>query len=173
MVRKIKKKVKEINDINEESFDDFDLNKFNINKPLKSDLVETYECGQGNKIEKLTERFEIRLTKLEKEILDGLKAEGINISYELRKSILKLNKSFSRNKIEPDYIKFEEEYLILIEDLKEKKREYKKIKKLRGATQEEAQHLVNERYLLKYEIINLVQRATHLENYLNKYKFLF
>lgn len=182
MVRKIKKKVKEVieefNDFYDDEFLDLENNferfeKFDVEIPLKSDLVEVYEKGQANKIEKLTERFEIRLTRLEKEILMELKNQGINISEELRKSILKLNKSFSKEKIEADFIKYEEEHLILVRELEAKTKEYKKIKTLRGTTEEEAQELVDKRYLLKYEIINIIQRAKHLENYLNKYNFLF
>lgn len=173
--KKVKKVIEEFNNFYDDEFSDLEnkFEKFDVEIPLKSALVEVYEKGQANKIEKLTERFEIRLTKLEKEILMELKNQGINISEELRKSILKLNKSFSKEKVEADFIKYEEEHLILIRELEKKIKEYKKIKTLRGKTEEEAQKLVNKRYLLKYEIINIVQRAKHLENYLNKYIFLF
>lgn len=42
-------------------------------------------------MKKLTERFELRLSKAEKTILMELKNRGINISEELRKCILKLD----------------------------------------------------------------------------------
>lgn len=178
MVRKIKKKIREAieeYDFYEDGFLDLENNfeRFDVEIPLKSDLVEVYKKGQANKIEKLTERFEIRLTKLEKEILIGLKKQGINISEVLRKSILKLNESFSREKIEADFKKYEEEHQTLVRKLEEKLKEYKKIKTLRGETKEEAQEFVNQRYLLKYEMMNLIQRGRHLEIYLKKYEFLF
>lgn len=183
MVRKLKKHkedlqenlmklVKEIEDFEDDEIEEKTYSKFEpfeIDIPLKSDLLEPLNSGQGNKIEKLTERFDIRITALEKEILKNLKENGINVSEEIRKMILKLNESLVRSKIKDKYIKYADELennLILIENLKIN---YLEIKYLRGKTQEEAQELVNSRYKIKYELDSLIRASKHLINFLNKY----
>ena len=150
-----------------ETFDRFE--KFDVNIPLKSDLFKIKKSGQGNKIEKLTERFGIRITELEKEILDTLKKEGVNVSEEIRKMILKQYESLVKSKIKDKYIDYTnklEENLILMENLKTS---YLEIKTLRGDTKEEAQELVDRRYKIKYELDSLIRASKHLINFLNKY----
>ena len=180
MVRKLKKHktdlqenflklVKEIEDFEDEEESYRKYEPFEINIPLKSDFFEPMQAGAGEKIEKLTERFAIRLTPLEKEILDNLKENGINASEEIRKTILKLSRTLVVNKIRDKYVECADELeknLNLIEDLKEN---YLEIRMLRGQTQKEAQELVNKRYKIKYEIDNLVRRSHHLKEFLNKY----
>lgn len=186
MVRKLKrhkedlqenlmKLVKEIEDFEDDEIEESEeksyskFEPFEIDIPLKSDLLEPMNSGQGNKIEKLTERFDIRITTLEKEILKNLKENGINVSEEIRKMILKLNESLVSSKIKDKYIKCANELennLILIENLKIN---YLEIKYLRGKTQEEAQELVNRRYKIKYELDSLIRASKHLINFLNKY----
>lgn len=151
----------------EENFSKF--KKFDIYIPLKSDFFETMKAGQGHKIEKLTERFETRMTALEKEIISNLKENGINVSEEIRKMILKLDKSLVERKTKSKYTECSEELeknLILIENLKIS---YSKIKTLRGNTKEEAQDLVNKRFKIKYEIDNLMKKNKSLKIFLNKY----
>lgn len=151
----------------EENFSKF--KKFDIDIPLKSDFFETMKAGQGHKIEKLTERFETRMTALEKEIICNLRENGINVSEEIRKMILKLDRSLVERKKKSKYTECSEELeknLILIENLKIS---YSKIKTLRGNTKEEAQDLVNKRFKIKYEIDNLMKKNKSLKIFLNKY----
>ncbi|MGL5255336.1 MAG: hypothetical protein ACRC9L_10145, partial [Brevinema sp.] len=72
-------------------------------KPIKSDLQEVMAYGEHRKVEVLNQRYELRITELEKELISDLKNKGINVSEELRKSLLRLNKSFVVEKIEPLY----------------------------------------------------------------------
>ena len=59
--------------------------------------------GEHRKVEILNQRYELRITELEKELISDLKNKGINVSEELRKSLLRLNKSFVVERIEPLY----------------------------------------------------------------------
>ena len=113
MVRKLKNNIKKVSEIKSKLEEELDLDfmfeedeeetfnrfeKFDVNIPLKSDLFKIKKSGQGNKIEKLTERFGIRITELEKEILDTLKKEGVNVSEEIRKMILKQYESLVKSR---------------------------------------------------------------------------
>ena len=188
MVRKLKNNIKKVSEIKNKLEEELDLDfmfeedeketfnrfeKFDVNIPLKSDLFKIKKSGQGNKIEKLTKRFEIRITDLEREILDILKKEGINVSEELRKMILKEYESLVKEKIKVKFLECSnklEENLILIENLKTS---YLKIKTLRGDTKEEAQKLVDRRYKIKFELDSLLRESKHLEDFLNKYNEVF
>lgn len=59
--------------------------------------------GEHRKVEVLNQRYELRITELEKGLINDLKNKGINVSEELRKSLLRLNKSFVVERIEPLY----------------------------------------------------------------------
>ena len=119
MVRKLKNNIKKVSEIKNKLEEELDLDfmfeedegetfdrfeKFDVNIPLKSDLFKIKKSGQGNKIEKLTERFGIRITELEKEILDTLKKEGVNVSEEIRKMILKQYESLVKEKIKVKFL---------------------------------------------------------------------
>lgn len=84
-------------DIEEENFEK--LSMFDIYRPVKSDFMETMKSGQAGVIEKLSERFELRLSKTEKAILESLRDRGINVSEELRKCILKYSKRDKQRQI--------------------------------------------------------------------------
>ena len=188
MVRKLKSSINKVSEIKSKLEEELDLDfmfeenegetfdrfeKFDVNIPLKSDLFKIKKSGQGNKIEKLTERFGIRITELEKEILDTLKKEGVNVSEKIRKVILKQYESLVKSKIKDKYIDCTnklEGNLILMENLKTS---YLEIKTLRGDTKEEAQELVNRRYKIKYELDSLLRESKHLEDFLNKYNEMF
>lgn len=188
MVRKLKNNIKKVSEIKSKLEEELDLDfmfeedkeetfnrfeKFDVNIPLKSDLFKIKKSGQGNRIEKLTKRFEIRITDLEKEILDILKKEGVNVSEEIRRMILKQYESLIKSKIKDKYIDCAnklEKNLILIENIKTS---YLEIKTLRGKTKKEAQELVDKRYKIKYELDSLLKESKHLENFLNKYNEMF
>lgn len=180
MVRKLKNNIKKVSEIKSNLEEELDLD-FMFEEDEGETLIDLKiwckysfkikKSGQGNKIEKLTKRFEIRITDLEKEILDILKKEGVNVSEEIRKMILKQYESLVKSKIKDKYVECSnklEQNLILIENLKAS---YLEIKTLRGDTKEEAQELVNKRYKIKYELDSLLRESKHLEDFLNKYNF--
>lgn len=194
MVRKLKKKEEKFKrysdpagyDFDDEDFDEIKFGEtFTPRKPIKSDLQEVFSPGEHRKIELLTHRYELRLTELEKEIITSLKNEGINVSEELRKSLLRLNKSLVKSKIEPLYL----EKLVRLEFLEKEIKELKKdiiIEKYKNYycakqgdgynysdDEEEIQEMINERYAMKYKLDDLKREYKQVRKFIDKYAEFF
>lgn len=184
MVRKLKRRIRErvfevvdvdekFNEIGESYIEDFDeLEKFKIYKLPKSKLLGV-ENLKGEKIEKLTERFELRLSKTEKLIVEDLKQKGINVSEEIRKYILNLEVDLAKRLNKEKYVELKKKYKEVLVDQTELLLEKDKLNYLRGNTKEEAQSLVDWRLKLKYRIDDLERQKEKLKDYLKKYEEFF
>lgn len=184
MVRKLKRKIRErvfevvdvdenFNEIGKSYIENFDsLEDFEIYKLPKSELLGV-ENFKGEKIEKLTERFELRLSKTEKLIVEDLKQKGINVSEEIRKFILNLEVDFVKKLNREKYVELKKKYKQVLTDQTELILEKDKLNYLRGDTKEEAQFLVDMRLKFKYRIDNLERQKEKLKDYLKKYEEFF
>lgn len=197
MVRKLKKKQKE-NDIYSDpagyDFDDEDFeideseyleNYFVPRKPIKSDLQKVLSPGEHRKVEILTHRYELRITELEKEVIRSLKNKGINVSEELRKSLLRLNKSLVKEKTEQLYLEKIERFKLLEKEIEELEREIRieKYENYYSAKQgdgynysddeEEIQEMINERYAMKYRLDDLKREYKQIKKFIDKYAEFF
>ena len=180
MVRKLKSK-KILNqvkifeeDLEEFEEDDFErMSMFDIYRPVKSDFMETMKPGQAGVIEKLSERFELRLSKTEKAILTELKNRGINVSDELRKYILKLDEDLAREINKGKYEEIKNKYISAEKELQELAKRYKAVKTLRGETEQEAQTYTNLRWEIKYRRDTLIRQMNFMEKFLEKYREIF
>lgn len=186
MVRKLKSKkvfdqvkIFEEEELDEENWDEFEeenfeqMSMFDIYRPIKSDFMETMKGGQGGVIEKLSERFELRLSKTEKAILMELKNRGINVSEELRRYILKLDEDIAREINQTKYEEIKNRYIETEKELQDLAKQYKEIKTLRGETEEEAQALTNARWRIKYRRDTLIRQKNFMEKFLEKYREIF
>ena len=158
-------------DIEEENFEK--LSMFDIYRPVKSDFMETMKPGQAGVIEKLSERFELRLSKTEKAILMELKNRGINVSEELRKCILKLDEDIARQINNGKYEEIKKRYMDTEKELQNLAERYKAVKTLRGETEQEAQTYTNLRWEIKYRRDTLIRQMNFMEKFLEKYREIF
>lgn len=158
-------------DIEEENFEK--LSMFDIYRPVKSDFMETMKSGQAGVIEKLSERFELRLSKTEKAILMELKNRGINVSEELRKCILKLDEDIAREINKGKYEEIKKRYMDTEKELQDLAKRYKAVKTLRGETEQEAQTYTNLRWEIKYRRDTLIRQMNFMEKFLEKYREIF
>lgn len=154
--------------------DDFEqMSMFDIYRPVKSDFMETMKLGQAGVIEKLSERFELRLSKTEKAILMELKNRGINVSEELRKCILKLDEDIAREINKGKYEEIKKRYMDTEKELQDLAKRYKAVKTLRGETEQEAQTYTNLRWEIKYRRDTLIRQMNFMEKFLEKYREIF
>lgn len=158
-------------DIEEENFEK--LSMFDIYRPVKSDFMETMKSGQAGVIEKLSERFELRLSKTEKAILESLRDRGINVSEELRKCILKLDEDIARQINNGKYEEIKKRYMDTEKELQNLAERYKAVKTLRGETEQEAQTYTNLRWEIKYRRDTLIRQMNFMEKFLEKYREIF
>lgn len=158
-------------DIEEENFEK--LSMFDIYRPVKSDFMETMKPGQAGVIEKLSERFELRLSKTEKAILESLRDRGINVSEELRKCILKLDEDIAREINKGKYEEIKKRYMDTEKELQDLAKRYKAVKTLRGETEQEAQTYTNLRWEIKYRRDTLIRQMNFMEKFLEKYREIF
>lgn len=185
MVRKLKSKkvFDQVKIFDEEEFeedweefgeDDFEqMSMFDIYRPVKSDFMEIMKPGQAGVIEKLSERFELRLSKTEKAILMELKNRGINVSDELRKCILKLDEDIAREINKGKYEEIKNRYMEAEKELQDLAKRYKAVKTLRGETEQEAQAYTNLRWEIKYRRDTLIRQMNFMEKFLEKYREIF
>ena len=154
-------------------------------KPIKSDLQEVLGHGEHRKIELLTERYQMRITELEKEVIDDLKNKGINVAEELRKSLLRLNKEFVVEKIEELYLIKSARLQGLDAEIKELKTDiaceryqnyilyrYGSGEKYQG-TNEEIQEMIDFRYSMKFELDDLEREYEQTKKFVEKYAEFF
>lgn len=154
--------------------DDFEqMSMFDIYRPVKSDFMEIMKPGQAGVIEKLSERFELRLSKTEKAILMELKNRGINVSDELRKCILKLDEDIAREINKGKYEEIKNRYMEAEKELQDLVKRYKAVKTLRGKTEQEAQAYINLRWEIKYRRDTLIRQMNFMEKFLEKYREIF
>jgi len=154
--------------------DDFEqMSMFDIYRPVKSDFMEIMKPGQAGVIEKLSERFELRLSKKEKAILMELKNRGINVSDELRKCILKLDEDIAREINKGKYEEIKNRYMEAEKELQDLAKRYKAVKTLRGETEQEAQAYTNLRWEIKYRRDTLIRQMNFMEKFLEKYREIF
>lgn len=154
--------------------DDFEqMSMFDIYRPVKSDFMEIMKPGQAGVIEKLSERFELRLSKTEKAILMELKNRGINVSDELRKCILKLDEDIAREINKGKYEEIKNRYMEAEKELQDLAKRYKAVKTLRGETEQEAQAYINLRWEIKYRRDTLIRQMNFMEKFLEKYREIF
>ena len=154
--------------------DDFEqMSMFDLYRPVKSDFMETMKPGQAGVIEKLSERFELRLSKTEKAILMELKNRGINVSEELRKCILKLDEDIAREINKGKYEEIKKRYMDTEKELQDLAKRYKAVKTLRGETEQEAQTYTNLRWEIKYRRDTLIRQMNFMEKFLEKYREIF
>lgn len=154
--------------------DDFEqMSMFDIYRPVKSDFMEIMKPGQAGVIEKLSERFELRLSKTEKAILMELKNRGINVSDELRKCILKLDEDIAREINKGKYEEIKNRYMEAEKELQDLAKRYKAVKTLRGETEQEAQAYTNLRWEIKYRRDTLIRQMNFMEKFLEKYREIF
>lgn len=154
--------------------DDFEqMSMFDIYRPVKSDFMEIMKPGQAGVIEKLSERFELRLSKTEKAILMELKNKGINVSDELRKCILKLDEDIAREINKGKYEEIKNRYMEAEKELQDLAKRYKAVKTLRGETEQEAQAYTNLRWEIKYRRDTLIRQMNFMEKFLEKYREIF
>lgn len=154
-------------------------------KPIKSDLQEVMAYGEHRKVEILNQRYELRITELEKELISDLKNKGINVSEELRKSLLRLNKSFVVERIEPLYFEKVVRLNYLSEEIKtlsetimlEKYQNYTCVRTGEGYSysnnEDEIQEMINERYAMKYELEDLQREYIQVKKFVDKYAEFF
>lgn len=154
-------------------------------KPIKSDLQEVMGYGEHRKVEILNQRYELRITELEKELISDLKNKGINVSEELRKSLLRLNKSFVVERIEPLYFEKVVRMNYLSEEIKtlsetimlEKYQNYTCVRTGEGYSysnnEDEIQEMINERYAMKYELEDLQREYIQVKKFVDKYAEFF
>ena len=154
-------------------------------KPIKSDLQEVMGYGEHRKVEILNQRYELRITELEKELISDLKNKGINVSKELRKSLLRLNKNFVVERIEPLYFEKVVRLNYLSEEIKtlsetimlEKYQNYTCIRTEEGYSysnnEDEIQEMINERYAMKYELEDLQSEYIQVKKFVDKYAEFF
>lgn len=154
-------------------------------KPIKSDLQEVMGYGEHRKVEVLNQRYELRITELEKELISNLKNKGINVSEELRKSLLRLNKSFVVERIEPLYFEKVVRLNYLSEEIKtlsetimlEKYQNYTCVRTGEGYSysnnEDEIQEMINERYAMKYELEDLQREYIQVKKFVDKYAEFF
>ena len=154
-------------------------------KPIKSDLQEVMGYGEHRKVEVLNQRYELRITELEKGLISDLKNKGINVSEELRKSLLRLNKSFVVERIEPLYFEKVVRLNYLSEEIKtlsetimlEKYQNYTCVRTGEGYSysnnEDEIQEMINERYAMKYELEDLQREYIQVKKFVDKYAEFF
>ena len=154
-------------------------------KPIKSDLQEVMGYGEHRKVEILNQRYELRITELEKELISDLKNKGINVSEELRKSLLRLNKSFVVERIEPLYFEKVVRLNYLSEEIKtlsetimlEKYQNYTGVRTVEGYSysnnEDEIQEMINERYAMKYKFEDLQREYIQVKKFVDKYAEFF
>lgn len=154
-------------------------------KPIKSDLQEVMGYGEHRKVEILNQRYELRITELEKELISDLKNKGINVSEELRKSLLRLNKSFVVERIEPLYFEKVVRLNYLSEEIKtlsetimlEKYQNYTCVRTGEGYSysnnEDEIQEMINERYAMKYKFEDLQREYIQVKKFVDKYAEFF
>lgn len=159
--------------------------EFVLVKPIKSDLQEVMKHGEHRKVEVLNQRYELRITELEKALISDLKNKGINVSEELRKSLLRLNKSFVVENIETLYFEKVVRMNYLSEEIKklsetimlEKYQNYTCARTGEGYNyshnEDEIQKMINERYAMKYELEDLQREYIQIKKFVDKYSEFF
>ncbi len=173
MVRKLKKGTKRIeqtemfqvenlnSSLNLNDVEQKELN-FNIKKPKKDELGLGLDDAGTNKALNLDARFEIRISKLEKALIEELKIKGVNVSLELRKALIRLSEEVK----ETNFLKNQEKTLKFLNlELKKCILRYKQtfhdIKKLKQ--EKLIQEKINERYFYKYHIKKLEAKIKNME----------
>lgn len=147
----------------------------NIHQPIKSELMDIKNTNEF-KLEKLTERFELRLTKIEKDIIKISHNNGINVSDEIRKFILSLNKEYVKLSIENEFYLNTERLSIVnknIEDLKIKYADTFIEKSDYIQTKDYIQNMINERYKIKFTLKEFIMEKKQLDKFLKKYNDYF
>lgn len=146
--------------------------QFNIIIPTKEDLDLNLDNAGTNKIENLDERLEIRINKLEKNIIKKLRNEGINVSDLIRNFILNLEEEYVNKNIKKIYdeerIKIEKLILELKSFLAAHRKTFISSKKCE--TEEDLQEVINERYFYKYKIKDIKNKIFQKEKFIEKYK---
>ena len=121
----------------------------------------------------IRDRFELRLSKTEKAILESLRDRGINVSEELRKCILKLDEDIARQINNGKYEEIKKRYMDTEKELQNLAERYKAVKTLRGETEQEAQTYTNLRWEIKYRRDTLIRQMNFMEKFLEKYREIF
>lgn len=120
--------------------------------------------------EVLEKRFELRVTKTEKKIIDELKKNGVNVSEILRKALLKIDPEVTKQITKEKVDSVRSLYTRLAEEYQNLFKEFEKMKFVRGETQKEAQDIVNIRYATIYLLDDLEASLKINEKFLKKYK---
>lgn len=132
-------------------------NSFNLVKQFNAEDFEL-ENVKNSKI-LLDSRFEIRISKYEREILNFLKDEGINIADMLRSFILQQGKKYLlENEFLEKYQADVKEYGRLMQELEKCQNYYDKIKYIRGLNLFSANILTNLRKYVIYKKIRPLKR---------------
>lgn len=165
-VIKIDENFKEFGDVYED-----DIPTFRIYEPEKK-IIDT-ENIQKTDIDKLTERYEIRLTETEKKIVTVLREKGVNVSEEMRRFIISLDEQIARELNQAKYEQMRDAHQKIIKELERMEAYRKEYEYLRGETQEEAQYLANFRANLKKTINFLESRKKKINENLERYENIF
>lgn len=169
---KISKGIYEIIKV-DENFKEFgniykdDLPTFHIYKTEKNILER--EKTTEPELEKLTARYEIRLTETEKKIVTALREKGLNVSEQIRSFIISLDEQITRELNQAKFDQMEEIQSEILKELERMETFKKELEFLRGETQEEAQNLANIRANLRKTIEFLEGRKKKVSEYLEKY----
>lgn len=143
---------------------------FNIYKPLNK----KFESKGIKSIEKekLTARYEIRITETEKKIITALRNKGVNISEEMRHFIITLDEEIASELNQVKYEQFKDVKEKILSELKRMNNFKNEYQYLRGETPEEAKYLTETRENIRQTIEFLEKEKKKIDVYLEKYKDL-
>lgn len=145
--------------------------KFYIYEPEKKKIEKKIRADKN--IEKLTSRYELRLTDTEKAIITALKDRGVNISEQIRSFIISLDEQIARELNQVKYEQFQEKYSEVLAEL-DKMYKYKiEYQYLRGETEIEVQSLNNVRENVRKSIKFLERKKEKISEFLAKYEAVF
>lgn len=163
---KVDENFKEFGDIYED-----DIPTFRIYEPEKK-IIDT-ENIQKVETEKLTERYELRLTETEKKIITALRNRGVNVSEQIRSFIISLDEQIARDLNQAKYEQMQEASTKIIKEINRIEEYKKEYEYLRGETQEEAQFLADFRANIKKTINFLESKKKKIDKNLEKYEAVF
>lgn len=123
--------------------------------------------------ETLDKRFELRVTTLEKQIIDELKKKGVNISEILREKLLEIDSEITKKVTRERIDKARKLYTIIYQEYSKTLEERNEIVYHRGQTQNEAQAITNYRWKLDYVLDSYEKQINILNKFFEKYKIFF
>ena len=144
---------------------------FYVYEPEKKKIEKKIKADES--IEKLTSRYEVRLTDTEKEIITALRSRGVNVSEAIRRFIISLDEQIATELNQVKYEQFQEKYNEVLAEL-EKMYNYKKeYQYIRGETEQEVQSLNNVRESVRKSIKFLERKKEKIKEFLAKYEDIF